>query len=176
MAGAAQVMLNTIGRVDTSVDRQTQISKMLQANTTKEDSHNGGYGPAAWPITLGQLGGGNYKLLIDASLTDAMHDAATALRRTGKPVGLLVWKGAHSWVMTGFRSDKDPRKTSNFKVLGAFISDPYYPRHSRIWGQTMGPDTYRNWGDMAGNFVPWKRTLEGKYPGRDGMFLLVVPY
>jgi hypothetical protein len=98
-----------------------------------------------------------------------------ALRRTGRPVGLLTWWGAHSWVLTGFRSDRDPRKYSTFKVYGAYIVDPFYPRHSSIWGQTFGPDTYRNWTDMGHNFIGWKRP-EGRYPGRDGKWLVVLPY
>ena len=175
-AGAVQNMLNIIGpKVDKSATRQTQISDLLVANTTKEDSHDGGYGPEGWAITLTQLGGGNYKLLVDPSLSQAMHDAAVALRRTGRPVGLLSWKGAHSWVMTGFRTDRDPRKYSTFTLYGAYIVDPFYPRHSSIWGQTMGPDTYRDWTDLNHDFLGWKRP-DSRYPGRDGKWLLVVPY
>lgn len=177
MAGALQNMLNIIGpRINLTVAHQVVISQAIVANTTKEDSLNGGYGPEGWAITLTQMGAGNYKLLIDNSLNQALHDAVTALRRTGRPVGLLSWWGAHSWVMTGFRTDRDPRKAPNtFKVLGTFIVDPFYPRHSSIWGQTMGPDSFRNMADMVHNYIGWKRP-EGKYPGRDGKWLLVVPY
>jgi hypothetical protein len=123
-----------------------------------------------------QLSGGHYKLLVDDSLIQAMNDAATALRKTGRPVGLLSWWGAHSWVMTGFKSDHDPRYyAANFTITGAFIVDPYYPRHSSIWGQTLGPDTFRDMAAMAHNYIGWKRP-EGRYPGRDGKWLLVVPY
>ena len=177
MAGATQNMLNIIGpKVDLSSTRQVQISQTIIANTTKADSKNGGYGPAGWAITMTQLGGGHYKLLVDGSLDQAMHDAATALRKTGRPVGLLAWWGAHSWVMTGFKSDHDPRYyPGGFTLTGAYIVDPYYPRHSSIWGQTLGPDTFRDMPAMAHNYIGWKRP-EGHYPGRDGKWLLVVPY
>ena len=177
MAGATQNMLNIIGpKIDVTPTRQVEISHTIIANTTKTDSHNGGYGPAGWAITMTQLSGGHYKLLVDDSLIQAMNDAATALRKTGRPVGLLSWWGAHSWVMTGFKSDHDPRYYSvNFNVTGAFIVDPYYPRHSSIWGQTLGPDTFRDMAAMTHNYIGWKRP-EGKYPGRDGKWLLVVPY
>ena len=121
------------------------------------------------------MGAGHYKLLVDDSLNQAMHDAVVALRRTGRPVGLLSWWGAHSWVMTGFRTDRDPRRYSTFTIYGAYIVDPFYPRHSSIWGYTMGPDTFRNMADMAHNYIGWKRP-EGHYAGRDGKWLLVVPY
>lgn len=177
MAGAVQNMLNIIGpKVNLTSTRQVEISHIIIANTTKADSHNGGYGPAGWAITLTQLGAGHYKLLVDNSLDQAMHDAATALRKTKRPVGLLTWWGAHSWVMTGFQSDVDPRAYPKaFTVIGAYIVDPYYPRHSSIWGQTLGPDTFRDMAAMKHNYIGWKRP-EGHYAGRDGKWLLVVPY
>ena len=177
MAGATQNMMNIIGpKIDLTATRQVAISKMIIANTTGTDSLNGGYGPAGWAITLTQLGAGHYKLLIDNSLKQAMTDAVTALRATKRPVGLLAWKGAHSWVMTGFTSDHDPRYyPGSFTVLGANIVDVYYPRLSTIWGQTLGPDTFRDMTAMAKNYLPWKRP-EGRYPGRDGKWLLVIPY
>lgn len=177
MAGAVQNMLNIIGpKVDLTTARQLVISNTIIANTTKTDSLNGGYGPAGWAITMTQLSGIHYKLLVDNSLVQAMDDAATALRKTGRPVGLLAWKGAHSWVMTGFQSNYDPRDyPGGFAVLGAYIVDPFYPRLSSIWGQTLGPDTFRDMTAMAKNYLPWKRP-EGHYPGRDGKWLLVVPY
>ncbi len=177
MAGALQNMLNIIGpKIDTTPTRQVEISHLIVANTTKTDSLNGGYGPEGWAITLTQLGAGKYKMLIDNSLDEAMHDAASALRKTGRPVGLLSWWGAHSWVMTGFRADADPRYyPKNFTLSGAYIVDPFYNRISSIWGQTLGPDTFRDMAAMAHNYIGWKRP-EGHYPTRDGKWLLVVPY
>ena len=177
MAGAVLNMLNIIGpKIDKTTARQIQISHIINGNTTKQDSLNGGYGPAGWAITLTQLGAGHYKLLVDDSLDMAMHDAARALRSTGRPVGLLSWWGAHSWVMTGFESNRDPRYyPTNFVINGAYIVDPFYPRKSSIWGQTFGPDSFRDMPAMTHNYIGWKRP-EGKYPGRDGKWLLVVPY
>jgi hypothetical protein len=104
-----------------------------------------------------------------------MKDAALALARTSRPVGLLTWWGAHSWVMTGFRADADPLLfPSTFKLKGAFVVDPFYPRLSTIWGQTLGPDTFYSMTSMAHNFLYWKRP-DGPYPTRDGKWLLVVP-
>jgi hypothetical protein len=77
--------------------------------------------------------------------------------------------------MTGFKADADPLLfPDNFTLSGAYIVDPFYPRVSSIWGQTLGPDTFRNMDDMAHNYIGWKRP-EGHYPGRDGKWLLVIP-
>jgi hypothetical protein len=179
MAAAIQNMLNIIGpkaKIDLSSAKQIQISQLLISLTTKSDSKNGGYGPLGWALTLGKLGAGKYKLLVDNSLNAAMHDAAVALRKTGRPVGLLTWWGAHSWVMTGFQSDVDPRTNpTTFSVVGAYIVDPFFPRHSSIWGQTVGPDILRDMPTMTHNYIGWKRP-EGHYATRDGKWLLVVPY
>ena len=176
MAGAIQNMVNIIGPdIDLTTGKQQAIGKMIVSLTTKDDSHNGGFGPGGWALTMAQLGDGQYKLVIDATFNQAMHDAALALARTSRPVGLLTWWGAHSWVMTGFRADADPLLFPDTFVLnGAFIVDPFYPRLSSIWGQTLGPDTFRDMAAMAHNYIGWKRP-EGRYPDRDGKWLLVIP-
>lgn len=176
MAGAVQEMLNVIGpTVDVTSSRQLEIGGLIAALTTRQDSQNGGFGPEAWALALTRLGGGKYQLIVDPTFDAAMKDAALALARTSRPVGLLTWNGAHSWVMTGFRADLDPRLfPGTFKMTGAFIMDPFYPWVSVNWGTTYKADTFRAMPAMAHNFAAWKRP-EGHYPGRDGKWLLVVP-
>jgi hypothetical protein len=176
MAGAIQNMLNIMKpTIDLLGAGQQQIGDLLVSLTTYDDSRNGGFGPAGWALTLNKLGVGPYRLVIDTTFDKAMRDAAIALAQTGRPVGLLTWWGAHSWVMTGFRSDADPAIFPNtFKLKGAYIVDPFYPRVSSIWGQTLGPDTLRDMAAMAHNYIGWKRP-EGSYPARDGKWLLVIP-
>jgi hypothetical protein len=176
MAGAIQNMVNIIGpSVDLTTARQQQIGDKLVSLTTAQDSYDGGFGPAGWALTMPQLGVGQYKLVIDATFDQAMRDAALALAQTTRPVGLLTWWGAHSWVMTGFKADADPLLfPSTFKLKGAYIVDPFYPRVSSIWGQTLGPDSFRDMTAMAHNYLGWKRP-EGHYPARDGKWLLVIP-
>jgi len=176
MAGAIQNMVNIIGPgSDQTTVRQQQIANLAASLTTRDDSHNGGFGPGGWALSMPQLGAGQYKLVIDSTFDQAMHDAALALARTARPVGLLTWWGAHSWVMTGFRADADPLLfPDTFVLKGAFIVDPFYPRVSSIWGQTLGPDTFRDMAAMAHNYIGWKRP-ESRYPDRDGKWLLVIP-
>lgn len=176
MAGAVQNMVNIIGPgIDLTTPRQEQIGNLLVSSTTRQDSYDGGFGPAGWALTMPQLGAGQYKLVIDATFDQAMKDAALALAQTMRPVGLLTWWGAHSWVMTGFKADADPVLfPATFKLKGAYIVDPFYPRVSSIWGQTLGPDTFRDMTAMAHNYIGWKRP-DGRYADRDGKWLLVIP-
>jgi hypothetical protein len=175
-AGAILNMLNIMGpTIDLTTKTQQDIAATLVSLTTRQDSYNGGFGPAGWALTMAKLGAGQYKLVVDPTFDQAMRDAAIALAQTMRPVGLLTWWGAHSWVMTGFRSDADPAVfPKTFKLKGAYIVDPFYPRVSTIWGKTLGPDSLRDMFTMAQNYLPWKRP-EGHYPDRDGKWLLVIP-
>ena len=56
------------------------------------------------------------------------------MRDTGRPVGLVMWKGRHAWVMSGFTSDADPRAGDDFDVTGVRVLDPLYPHGSSLWG------------------------------------------
>ena len=101
-------------------------------------------------------------------------DLAAALSRTGAPVILLVWRGAHAWVMNGYRADADPRLFADAIITGTYIMDPWYPRISTIWGPSDGPGVFQDAAEMERNFLPWARP-EGTYPERDGRFLVVQP-
>ena len=38
----------------------------------------------------------------------ALRDTAMALRKTRAPVVLIAWRGAHTWVMTGYPGRRRP--------------------------------------------------------------------
>lgn len=48
------------------------------------------------------------------SRQNALRKAAHMMRKTGKPVGIVVWRGAHAWVMSGFTATADPALTVDF--------------------------------------------------------------
>ena len=177
MAGAIQNMVNIIGPgSDQTTIRQQQIANLAGSLTTRDDSHNGGFGPGGWALTMPQLGAGQYKLVIDSTFDQAMRDAALALARTTRPVGLLTWWGAHSWVMTGFRADADPLLfPDTFKLKGAFIVDPFYPGSAasgvRRWGRTPSGTWPRwpttTWLEATGGPLPRpRREVAARRPGR----------
>jgi hypothetical protein len=174
-AAAVQIALNITGdRIDTSRARQIRILDTLHAVTTRSDSHNGGTGPLGMVTTLERMGAVNYELRIYDTRADALRGAAKAIARTGHPAILMAWRGAHAWVMNGFKADADPRLFKNAKVSGAFIIDPWYPRVSSIWGPSDGPGVFQDQAEMIRNYLPWRRP-EGRYPGRDHRFLVIVP-
>jgi hypothetical protein len=138
------------------------------------DSHNGQWGPAAIAEGLAAYNVPGYVIHAASSRAAALRDAAVAISKTGAPVVLLAWRGAHTWVMTGYRADADPTVFPDANVSGGYILDPWYPWVSSIWGASDPPGTFQDSSEMERNFLPWKRP-EGRYPDRDGKFIIVVP-
>jgi hypothetical protein len=139
-----------------------------------DDSHNGGWGPAAIALALDDYGAKGYEVRAYQSRGQALRDAAIALTRIGKPAVLLPWWGAHTWVMTGYRADADPTVFRDAHVSGLYILDPWYPRVSSIWGPSDTPGNFEDAAEMKRNFIRWSRP-EGAYPDRDGLFVVVLP-
>lgn len=162
------------GTTDTSLVFQTRIRARIAAATTRVDSHDGLAGPVGMATVIADLSGVQYELRTAVTRLAALRDAAATLSRTGKPIILFVWWGAHAWVMTGYRGDADPLVVGNAKISGTYILDAWYPRISTIWGRSDPPGTFQDSAEMIRNYLPWARP-EGHYPGRDGLFLYLAP-
>ncbi len=169
-----QMVLATLGLADTSELFQRQIAARVGEWESWRDSHNGEWGPSAMVSALEAYGAEGYQVRAHQTRADALRDAAIAIDATGSAVVLLAWRGAHTWVMTGYRADADPTLFEDAVVEGAYILDPWYPRISSIWGPSDSPNTYQDGSEMVRNFLPWNRP-EGTYPERDGLFISVVP-
>ena len=169
-----QMVLAILGLADTSDELQREIASRIDEWESWQDSHNGGWGPAAIALAVESYGAPAYEIRAYKTRDDALRDAAVALTQTGAPVVLLTWRGAHTWVMTGYRADADPGLFPDANISGAYILDPWYPRVSSIWGASDPPGTFQDDAEMRRNFLPWKRP-EGLYPDRDGMFIALVP-
>jgi hypothetical protein len=169
-----QMVLTILGRGNTSAEFQNELANRIGEWESWDDSHNGGWGPAAISLALSAYGVKGYEVRAYESRGDALHDAAIALSETHKPVVLLPWWGAHTWVMTGYRANADPTVFRNARVTGLYILDPWYPRFSTIWGWSDQPGNFEDLDEMKRNFIGWSRP-EGAYPDRDGKFVVVIP-
>ena len=174
-SAAIQIVVNIVTRKpNLTVSLQSRIQATASTYTTRGDSLNGGWGPDGMAAAISDRSNYTYALQIADTRADALRDAATAIASTKKPVVLLAWRGAHAWVMTGYKATFDPRGERSFSVLGAYILDPWYPRVSNIWGRSKPPGAWHDAADLKRNYLPWKRP-EGHYPNRDGKYLLLVP-
>jgi hypothetical protein len=127
-----------------------------------------GAGSSGWARGLLELGAGAYRQQAMDGYDAAVRAAAYALRRTGRPVGLIVWRGAHAWVMSGFTATADPIADPDFRVTGVYIQDPWYPRVSSIWGPGHKPNSLISTKALKSDFLPrrggrWHAELAGMY-------------
>lgn len=169
-----QMVLAIHGQGDTSEAFQREIASRVREWESRSDSLNGRWGPAAISESLADYGVPGYVIHAYDTRADAMRGAAASISETGAPAVLLTWRGAHTWVMSGYRADADPRFYPDAVVSGAYILDPWYPDVSSIWGASDPPGTFQDEAEMERNFLPWKRP-EGLYPERDGRFIVLLP-
>lgn len=184
---ATQMVLAILGLGNTSAEFQTEIKSRIGEWESWEDSHDGGWGPAAVSLALAAYGEPDYEIRAYSHYADALRDSAIAIDETNKPVVMFPWWGAHTWVMTGYRADADPALFDDAWIEGAYILDPWYPRFSSIWGQSDHPGNFegraeleRNWPAFQGppgyeSIGPGWTRPEGAYPDRDGRFVVLIP-
>lgn len=156
VGASMQMMANMIGpRDDRTAARQLELQQL--ARTLSGPSRTGrerqGASVRGWTAGLNHLGYGPYRLAGADTLDEAMRMAARSIAATGRPVGLLVWRGRHAWVMSGFRATADPLATDAFSVTGAYVLDPLYPHGSASWGPSPRPGTLQSIQTVGRQFV-----------------------
>jgi hypothetical protein len=169
-----QMALAILHHGNTSAAFQRELQSRVHEWESRKDALDGLWGPSAMALALDAYGAKGYEVRAYRTRQGALRDAAKAVTKTRSPVLLMAWRGAHTWVMTGFRASADPTVFADAKINGTYILDPWYPDVSSIWGRSDPPGTYQNEAEMIRNYLKWKRP-EGKYPERDGLYLAVVP-
>jgi hypothetical protein len=189
VAASAQTMINIMetGRPD----RSRAFQRRLHFQARRLDQDDDGYwrrlhgeerwrkgyhglGLTDWAELLNVRGYGPYRIARADTRQEAMRKAARAIRLTGKPAGLVVWRGAHAWVMSGFKATADPAYTDDFRVQKVFIQDPWYPAVSTIWGASRPPNAAVPVAALAEDFLRYDRPGR-RHPWRDGRFVLILP-
>jgi hypothetical protein len=157
VGASMQMMLNMIRATDDRTD-ETQADLQVLARGLSGQRPDGnerkGASVRGWTAGLNVLGAGPYRTVGTADLQAALKLAARAMRETGRPVGLLVWRGRHAWVMAGFTATADPRRTDDFEVTRAIILDPLYPYGSKVWGASPKPRQALTVEQLGEQFVP----------------------
>lgn len=169
-----QMVLAMHGVADNSPSTQRRIADAIDKYESRRDSRNGGWGPAAISLALADNGIEGYEIRSYRRRDHALRDSAIAISETRAPVILIAWRGAHTWVMTGYRANADPTIFNDATITGTYVYDPWYPRISTIWGRSDRPGTFQNTAEMERNFLRWQRP-EGSYQDRDGKYLALVP-
>ena len=169
-ASLQMTLLMTGDAENTTLAFQQSLWEMAR---DRSDSPFGGAHPVGWTAALNDLGVGPYRLVSLPTLEEAVQVAAAAIRETDRPVGLVMWRGRHAWVMSGFESIGDPGAHPDFQVTGVRVLDPLYPRGSSVWGKSPAPNALLTPAQLAKQYVARTsgRIDLGVPPG----YLLVLP-
>jgi hypothetical protein len=170
--GASVQMTLNILRPEDDRTRATQ-QRLWERARDLSDSPFGGANPVGWVPLLNELGIGDWRLVSVPTLDEAVQQAAKAIRATNRPVNLVMWRGRHAWVMTGFTSLGDPAATDAFEVTGVHVLDPLYPHGSSVWGPSPEPNSLLTPEQLGKQYVARTggRIDLGVAPG----YLLILP-
>jgi hypothetical protein len=175
VAASVQMMRNTVlGTHNHRARQQKKIWHYAQANSYYPVSDNGA-DAGGWVAALEHWGAGSYYVDVSNSMDAALRHAATQMRLTGKPVGMIVWgtHGGHAWVMTGFTSDADPLPGGSFTVTSIQAMGPLWP-YGTINGHSYdpGPKTWVGMAELTRKFTAY---YAPKSPDWVGKWLTVLP-
>jgi hypothetical protein len=189
VVASVQTMMNIMEPGTPDRSRATQRSLQFQARRLDQDDDDywrarmsgerwrkgyHGLGLQDWVGLLNANGFGPYEIDRAETRKHAIRKAARAIRLTGKPAGLVVWRGAHAWVMSGFEATADPAYTNQFKVRRVSIQDPWYPAVSSLWGASRPPNASVSVRALDQDFLRYDRPGR-RHPKRDGKYMLILP-
>ncbi len=173
-AAGIQMVLGMHDQVPMTAAFQRRLDGRLDEWESRKDAKAGGWGPSSMAEALAAYGVEGYEVRAYENRNQSLREAAAAMVRTGAPAILIAWRGAHTWVMTGFRADGDPSVFRDARITGINVFDPWYPTVSTIWGASDPPGTLQDLAEIKRNFLQWDRP-EGSYPDRDGKYIVVIP-
>jgi len=169
-----QIMLNLVrGGRDHAKGRQLNYLDYAQTHN-KYPATDSGADPQGWAEALVHFGAGDdYGWNNASTMQAALRTAASQMRQTGKPVGLLVHLGRHAWVMTGFEATADPAQTDDFEVTAAEVLGPLWPLGT-LNGEHFdpGPGTWLDLRALSRKFDPY---LVPGQPAWSGKYVTVLP-
>jgi hypothetical protein len=176
VGASMQMMLNMMkSGADRTAGTQRKLQQLARAFSGErpDGSIRRGASVRGWAAGLTIMGAGPYRVDGAPTIEAATLMAARAMRQTGRPAGLLVWSGRHAWVMSGFRTTKDPL-LPGARVTGVMVEDPLYPAVSKQWGRSPAPGSVLSLGVLGRQFVPrWGSWWSS---GLDGQYVVVLPY
>jgi hypothetical protein len=173
VAASIQIAHNLIDDTGGTWSDRAQQSELWELARAHSSNSFNGANPFGWAEVLTAVGLGPYAVVSIPDYEDALRTAARAIAETGRPVGLVMWRGRHAWVMSGFESLGDPDAFPEFTVTGVRVQDPLYPHGSGQWGPSPAPNSLLTPAELARQFVVreprrWSSDLPTGY-------LLVLP-
>jgi len=140
-AAGVQIVRNIVDRqADHSYAAQQRYWTYMRAHNRYAIPAKDGVDPAGWAAGLRHYVDGRYRVVASGSFSHAIRTAVRNLRKTNRPVGLLVAHGNHAWILVGFTATADPAKTTAFDITSVRVVGPLWGLQSRTYGFDMRPD------------------------------------
>jgi hypothetical protein len=154
-AANVQIARNIVhGQSDHRRTNQSYYFDWMRARNRYDIPVSDGVDPQGWAAGMRNFVDGRYRLAAFRSYTSALRSAVTSLRLTNLPVGVLVARGGHAWLLTGFSATADPAATREFTVTSVRVVGPLYGLQSRN-GYDMPPNTSLSASAFKRFFTPW---------------------
>ena len=177
VGASMQMMLNMMHKgADRSAATQLKLQRLARSwsGPRRDGRERQGASVRGWAAGLNLMGAGPYKVVGERTIQAALLTAARAMRETKKPVGLLVWRGRHAWVMSGFTATRDPR-LKGARVTSVIVEDPLYPHGgSSVWGRSPAPGSTLTVAQLGRQFV--RRRQSSNNPALSNKYVVVLPF
>jgi len=171
VGASTQLMVNLItGSSDRTTATQTRIQTYARSMSGKEYK-DGGADTSGWASALRAFGHASYAVTDHGTFDASLRDAVIDLRRTNRPVGMLVMSGRHAWVLVGFTATADPAMTADFRITSVSISGPLWPSTGAN-GYDPAPNTKLSLEQLKQYFHPY--VAVGK-PSEYGSYVTINP-
>lgn len=166
--GASLQIMRNIIRSPNNRHRYLQRRLWRIARSHSLYKADGGADPFGWTTATALAGHGRYVLVAAPTMAQAVKAAAEGMAATHRPAGLLVWGGAHAWVLTGIEATANPNQTDDFRVITVRIADPLWPYYHVHNHRIYRPGTRLYMGSLKRHFTRYHdprrdARIEGKY-------------
>lgn len=167
-AANVQIMRNIVHRqTDHSRTNQERYFRYMRTQNLYDIPLRDGVDPRGWSFGLRRWVDSRYRVVSFTSFGTALKSAVRSLRLSNRPVGLLVARGGHAWVLHGFTATADPAVTSAYTVTSVRVTGPLWGLQSRTYGYDMRPNTRLTPSQLRGFWTPWHYAgIRMKWEGR----------
>jgi hypothetical protein len=171
VGASMQMTLNMI--LDPNSTSAEDQGALWERARSRSSDRWGGANGRGWAAVLNDMGVGPYEQVSFPDYEQALRMAAAAIRETERPVGLIMWRGRHAWVMSGFESMGDPAVDKDFAVTGIHVLDPLFPHGDHRWGPSPVPNTLLTPDELARQYV--SRDVRSWGPGSPTGYVMILP-
>jgi hypothetical protein len=173
-AADVQIMRNIVrNQSDHSYASQKAYFAYMRLHNHYAIPSSDGVDPHGWAAGLKRWVDLRYRAKSYATFAAGLKVAVKSLRMTNRPIGILVARGNHAWVLHGFTATADPARTNNFTVTSVRVTGPLWGLQNRTFGYDMAPNKKLTSSQFRTFWTPWHYArIRMVWEGR---FVAIVP-